>query len=59
MGSVHYLSPEQARGGYSDEKSDIYSLGVTLYEMLSGKVPFAGDNTVSVALLHIQGKQCR
>lgn len=56
MGSVHYLSPEQARGGYSDEKSDIYSLGVTLYEMLSGKVPFAGDNTVSVALLHIQGE---
>ena len=56
MGSVHYLSPEQARGGYSDEKSDIYSLGVTLYEMLSGQVPFAGDNTVSVALLHIQGE---
>jgi len=56
MGSVHYLSPEQARGGYSDEKSDIYSLGVTMYEMLSGKVPFAGDNTVSVALLHIQGE---
>lgn len=56
MGSVHYLSPEQARGGYSDEKSDIYSLGVSLYEMLSGKVPFAGDNTVSVALLHIQGE---
>jgi len=56
MGSVHYLSPEQARGGYSDEKSDIYSLGVTIYEMLSGKVPFAGDNTVSVALLHIQGE---
>ena len=56
MGSVHYLSPEQARGGYSDEKSDIYSLGVTLYEMLSGRVPFAGDNTVSVALLHIQGE---
>lgn len=56
MGSVHYISPEQARGGYSDEKSDIYSLGVTLYEMLSGKVPFAGDNTVSVALLHIQGE---
>ncbi|NLP15638.1 MAG: Stk1 family PASTA domain-containing Ser/Thr kinase [Clostridiales bacterium] len=56
MGSVHYLSPEQARGGYSDEKSDIYSLGVTLYEMLSGKVPFAGDNTVSVAMLHIQGE---
>lgn len=56
MGSVHYLSPEQARGGYSDEKSDIYSLGVTLYEMLSGRVPFIGDNTVSVALLHIQSE---
>ncbi len=56
MGSVHYLSPEQARGGYSDEKSDIYSLGVTLYEMLSGKVPFGGDNTVSVAMQHIQGE---
>ncbi len=54
VGSVHYLSPEQARGGYSDEKSDIYSLGVTMYEMFSGKVPFAGDNTVSVALSHIQ-----
>lgn len=54
VGSVHYLSPEQARGGYSDEKSDIYSLGVTMYEMLCGKVPFAGDNTVSVALSHIQ-----
>ncbi|WP_310605087.1 Stk1 family PASTA domain-containing Ser/Thr kinase [Anaerosporobacter sp.] len=56
MGSVHYISPEQARGGYSDEKSDIYSLGVTLYEMLCGKVPFEGDNAVSVALLHIQGE---
>lgn len=56
VGSVHYLSPEQARGGYCDEKSDIYSLGVTLYEMLSGTLPFAGDNTVSVALLHIQSE---
>lgn len=54
MGSVHYISPEQARGGYSDEKSDIYSLGVTMYEMLCGQVPFIGDNTVSVALSHIQ-----
>ena len=54
MGSVHYLSPEQARGGFSDEKSDIYSLGVTLYEMLAGRVPFIGDNTVSVALCHLQ-----
>lgn len=54
MGSVHYISPEQARGGYSDEKSDVYSLGVTMYEMLSGKVPFEGDSTVTVALAHIQ-----
>ena len=53
MGSVHYISPEQARGGYSDEKSDIYSLGVTMYEMLSGKVPFEGESTVTVALAHI------
>lgn len=56
MGSVHYISPEQARGGYCDEKSDIYSLGITMYEMLSGRVPFTGDNTISVALLHIQGE---
>jgi serine/threonine protein kinase/beta-lactam-binding protein with PASTA domain len=54
MGSVHYTSPEQARGGYSDEKSDIYSLGITLYEMLTGRVPFDGDNTVAVAIKHIQ-----
>ncbi|MCR4720708.1 MAG: Stk1 family PASTA domain-containing Ser/Thr kinase [Lachnospiraceae bacterium] len=55
-GSVHYLSPEQARGGYSDERSDIYSLGVTLYEMLTGQVPFSGDNNVSVVLLHLQSE---
>ncbi len=54
MGSVHYTSPEQARGGYSDEKSDIYSLGVTLYEMLTGRVPFDGETTVSIAIKHIQ-----
>jgi len=56
MGSVHYISPEQARGGYSDEKSDIYSLGVTMYEMISGQVPFEGDSAVSIALLHIQSE---
>ena len=54
MGSVHYISPEQARGGFSDGKSDIYSLGITMYEMLSGTVPFTGDSTVAVALAHIQ-----
>lgn len=56
MGSVHYISPEQARGGYSDERSDIYSLGITMYEMVTGRVPFEGDNNVTVALMHIQGE---
>lgn len=54
MGSVHYTSPEQARGGFSDEKSDIYSMGITLFEMITGRVPFNGDTTVSVAIKHIQ-----
>ena len=54
MGSVHYISPEQARGGYSDQRSDIYSFGITLFEMLTGKVPFDGDTTVAVAVQHIQ-----
>ncbi len=54
MGSVHYTSPEQARGGYSDEKSDIYSLGITMFEMLTGRIPFNGDTTVAIAIKHIQ-----
>ena len=54
MGSVHYISPEQARGGYSDERSDIYSFGITLFEMVTGTVPFDGDSTVAVAVQHIQ-----
>ncbi|MBQ7360324.1 MAG: Stk1 family PASTA domain-containing Ser/Thr kinase [Lachnospiraceae bacterium] len=54
MGSVHYTSPEQARGGYSDEKSDIYSWGITMFEMLTGRVPFNGETTVAIAIKHIQ-----
>ena len=54
MGSVHYISPEQARGGYSDARTDIYSMGITMFEMLTGTVPFDADNSVTVAVKHIQ-----
>ena len=54
MGSVHYVSPEQARNGYVDARSDIYSLGIVMYEMITGRVPFDGDTTVSVAIQHLQ-----
>ncbi len=54
VGSVHYVSPEQARGGYVDARTDIYSFGITMFEMLTGKVPFEGDNTVTVALAHLE-----
>lgn len=54
LGSVHYFSPEHARGGYTDSKSDLYSLGVVMYEMVTGKVPFDADTPVSIALKHMQ-----
>ncbi len=56
IGSVHYFAPEQARGGYTDEKSDLYSLGIVMYEMITGRVPFDGDTPVTIALKHIQEK---
>jgi len=54
IGSVHYFSPEQARGGFTDEKSDLYSLGIALYEMVTGRVPFDGETPVAIALKHLQ-----
>lgn len=54
MGSVHYSSPEQTRGGYLDAKSDIYSLGIVIYEMVTGRVPFDGDTTIAIAVKHLQ-----
>src|SRR5699024_11319891 len=54
LGSVHYLSPEQARGGSATVKSDIYALGVVLYELITGEVPYDGESAVSVALKHFQ-----
>lgn len=56
MGSVHYFSPEQARGGYTDAKSDIYSLGIVMYEMITGRVPFDADTPVAIAVKHISQK---
>ena len=59
MGSVHYISPEQAKGGFVDEKSDIYSLGITLYEMLTGHVPFDGDSTVTIYVGGVESTKCK
>ena len=56
MGSVHYSSPEQARNGYVNEQSDVYSLGIVMYEMAAGRVPFDGETAVAVAIQHLQGE---
>ena len=54
LGSVHYISPEQARGGFLDARSDLYSLGIMMYEMLTGELPYDADTPVAVALKHVQ-----
>lgn len=59
MGSVHYASPEQARNGFVDGKSDIYSLGIVMYEMVTGRVPFDGESTVAIAIQHLQEEMIR
>ena len=59
MGSVHYASPEQARNGFVDGKSDIYSLGIVMYEMVTGRVPFDGESTVAIAIQHLQEEMVR
>ena len=56
LGSVHYLSPEQARGGIANKKSDIYSLGIVMFELLTGRLPFSGESAVSIALKHLQSE---
>ncbi|MFP9052214.1 protein kinase domain-containing protein, partial [Enterococcus faecalis] len=56
LGSVHYLSPEQARGGLATKKSDIYALGIVLFELLTGRIPFDGESAVSIALKHLQAE---
>jgi eukaryotic-like serine/threonine-protein kinase len=56
LGSVHYLSPEQARGGMANKKSDIYSLGIVMFELLTGRLPFSGESAVSIALKHLQSE---
>ena len=56
LGSVHYLSPEQARGGVANHKSDIYSLGIVMFELLTGRLPFSGESAVSIALKHLQSE---